>query len=300
MTTIENHLIERLPRADRLRLLAACEPAELVLSEVLFEPGQTTRHVWFPTEGFISLITSIEGSPGLEVGMVGREGMLGAHLALGVTRSPLRALVQGPGVAWRIGAAAFRAELARSAPLRRGLNRYLYVLMTQLAVATACLRFHQVGPRLARWLLMSQDRVHADHFHVTHEFLAYMLGVRRVGVTAAAGALQRSGLIVYRRGELSVLDRAGLEAAACGCYESDRRTYAETLASDRAPAGRSLRTGCAHTVAPNSAPTPAVIAIASAPQAVTRHAPTAMLDPPTRAATAPSMARNRSELPASQ
>ncbi len=229
MAIVENHLIERLPRTERLRLLTLCEPVELVLGDVMFESGEATRHVWFPTEGFVSLITLIDGSPVLEVGMVGREGLLGAHLALGVAKAPLRALVQGPGTAWRIGAAAFRAELARSAPLQRGLNRYLYVLMAQLAAATACLRFHQIGPRLARWLLMSQDRAHADHFHVTHEFLAYMLGVRRVGVTSAAGALQRSGLIEYRRGALRVLDRTGLEAAACGCYATDRRTYDELL-----------------------------------------------------------------------
>jgi CRP-like cAMP-binding protein len=233
LASVENHLIERLPCAERARLLALCERVDLVLADVIFEPGQSTRHVWFPIDGFVSLITLIDGSPGLEVGMVGREGMLGAHLALGVTTAPLRALVQGPGTAWRIGAVAFRAELARSKPLRRGLNRYLYVLMAQLAAATACLRFHQIGPRLARWLLMSQDRAHADRFHVTHEFLAYMLGVRRVGVTAAAGALQRSGLIEYHRGELEVLDRAGLEAAACGCYAADRRSYAALL--DPAP-----------------------------------------------------------------
>jgi len=170
LASVENHLIELLPRAERQRLLAICEPVELVLADVMFEPGQTTRYVWFPIDGFVSLITLIDGSPGLEVGMVGREGLLGAHLALGVTTAPLRGLVQGPGKAWRIGAAAFRAELARSAPLQRSLNRYLYVLMAQLAAATACLRFHQIGPRLARWLLMSQDRAHADHFHVTHEF----------------------------------------------------------------------------------------------------------------------------------
>lgn len=225
MASVENHLIERLPRADRARLLALCEPVEFALAEVMFEPGQVTRHVWFPIDGFVSLITLIEGSPGLEVGMVGREGMLGAHLALGVPTAPLRALVQGPGTAWRIGAAKFRAELARSKPLQQGLNRYLYVLMAQLAAATACLRFHQIGPRLARWLLMSQDRAHADHFHVTHEFLAYMLGVRRVGVTAAAGVLQDSGLIEYHRGDMTVHDRSGLEAAACGCYAADRQAY---------------------------------------------------------------------------
>ncbi len=235
MASIENHLIERLPRADRLRFLAICEPVDLVIETVLFESGQTARHVWFPTEGFISLITLIDGSPGLEVGMVGREGMVGAHVALGVATSPLRALVQGPGSAWRVEVPAFLAELARSPPLQRDMHRYVYVLMAQLTSATACLRFHQIGPRLARWLLMSQDRAHADHFHVTHEFLAYMLGVRRVGVTAAASALQRAGLIEYHCGELAVLDRTGLEAAACGCYRADLDTYASVLAARRSP-----------------------------------------------------------------
>ncbi len=225
----QNHLIELLPRADRTRLLSICEPTELVLSEVLCEPGKTTRHVYFPTDGFISLVTLVEGHPALEVGMVGREGMVGAQLALGVVTAPLRALVQGSGAAWRIATKAFQAELVRSAALQRSLNRYLYVLMGQLATSAACLRYHLIGPRLARWLLMTQDRAHSDTFHVTQEFLAYMLGVRRVGVTAAAGALQRSGLITYTRGELTVLDRAGLEAAACSCYASDRQTYAKLL-----------------------------------------------------------------------
>ena len=225
----QNHLIESLPRSDRVRLLAVCEPINLVLSEVLCEPGKPTRHVYFPTEGFISLITLVAGHPGLEVGMVGREGMVGAQLALDVVNSPLRALVQGSGAALRIGAKAFRGELARSTALQRSMNRYLYVLMGQLATSAACLRFHLIGPRLARWLLMTQDRAHADTFHVTQEFLAYMLGVRRVGVTAAASALQRAGLIQYTRGELTVLDRSGLEAAACSCYTTDRQTYADLL-----------------------------------------------------------------------
>lgn len=225
----KNHLIETLPRADRARLLAVCEPIQLPLSEVLFETGSPTRHVYFPTDGFISLVTLLDGHPGLEVGMVGREGMVGAQLALGVRISPLRALVQGSGAALRVGTRIFRAELARSAALQRTMNRYVYVLMTQFATSAACHRYHLIGPRLARWLLMTQDRAHADTFHVTQEFLAYMLGVRRVGVTAAAGALQRGGLIEYKRGELTVLDRARLEQAACTCYASDRRTYAEQL-----------------------------------------------------------------------
>ena len=229
LTSPQNHLIELLPRKDRLRLLALCDEVPLVLAEVLCEPGTPTRHVYFPTEGFISLVTMIEGSPGLEVGMVGREGMVGAQLALGVVTAPLRAVVQGPGVACRISTVAFRKELARSAVLQRALNRYLYVLMGQLSSSAACLRFHLIGPRLARWLLMSQDRAHTDRFHVTHEFLSYMLGVRRVGITAAAGSLQRAGLIKYHRGELTVLDRAGLEAASCGCYATDRQSYADML-----------------------------------------------------------------------
>ena len=225
----DNHLIELLPRTDRARLLAVCEPTQLLLSEVLCEPDRPTRHVYFPTGGFISLVTLLEGHPGLEVGMVGREGMVGAQLALGVVASPLRSLVQGSGTALRVGTKAFRAELARSTALRRIIDRYLYVLMAQLATSAACLRFHLIGPRLARWLLMTHDRAETDTFHVTQEFLAYMLGVRRVGVTAAAAALQRSSLIEYTRGALTVLDRAGLEHVACSCYETDRQSYAAQL-----------------------------------------------------------------------
>ena len=229
MGTVENHLIELLPRNDRRSLLALCEPIQLVLAEVLCDPGKPTQHAYFPIDGFISLVARTDSHTGLEVGMIGREGMLGAQLALGVATVPLHALVQGPGAAWRIATADLRRELARSAALRRGLDRYIYVLMSQLAASAACLRFHLIGPRLARWLLMSQDRAHSNSFHVTHEVLALLLGVRRVGITTAASALQRSGLIEYHRGDLTVLDRRGLEAMACGCYAADRQTYAELL-----------------------------------------------------------------------
>jgi CRP-like cAMP-binding protein len=229
MDTAQNSLLERLPRKDRAALLAAGKQVHLVLGSVLCEPGKATRHVYFPVDAFISLVAPIDGKAALEVGMVGREGMLGAQLALGVATVPLHAVVQGQGAAWRIASAAFRTELARSPALQRLLNRYLYVLMAQLAGSAACLRFHEIGPRLARWLLMSQDRAHAERFHVTHEFLAYMLGVRRVGITAAASAMQRSGLIEYHRGEMLVRDRAGLESAACACYANDRQAYADVL-----------------------------------------------------------------------
>lgn len=229
MSPAQNHLIELLPARDRTRLLAQCEPVQLKVAQVLDEAGCALRHVYFPTEAFISLVSRVDAHPGLEVGMVGREGMVGTALLLGVPRAPARSVVQGAGAAWRIGAAAFQRELKASAALQRHLCLYLYVLMAQTVSSAGCLRFHLVGQRLARWLLMSHDRAHREQFHVTHEFLAYMLGVRRVGVTVAAGDLQRRGVIRYHRGELTVVDRPGLEAAACSCYAADRHVYTQHL-----------------------------------------------------------------------
>jgi CRP-like cAMP-binding protein len=229
MAATQNHLIELLPRAARRTLLTICEPVDLVLSDKLYAHEAVTRYAYFPVDSTISLVTPIDGKPVLEVGMVGREGMVGAELVLGVLKAPLHTVVQGAGKAWRVPSRAFRRELAASPALQLCLNRYLYVLMVQLTAAAACLRFHLIGPRLARWLLMMQDRAHSESFYVTHEFLAYMLGVRRVGITAAAGLLQRDGLIEYRRGKMTVLSRRGLEAAACGCYAADRRSYSKHL-----------------------------------------------------------------------
>lgn len=225
----QNHLIQRLTANYRSQLLSVARPVELRLGEILYESGKRTRYAYFPVEGFVSLVAMIEGSRGLEVGMVGREGMLGAHLALGVQDAPLKAVVQGAGRAWRVDAKVLKAELAQTPSLQRVLNQYVYVLMAQFATSAACQRFHQIHSRLARWLLMSQDRACSECFCVTQEFLAYMLGVRRVSITIAAGALQRAGFIEYRRGELTVLDRTGLEAATCGCYEADRRAYDRQL-----------------------------------------------------------------------
>ena len=229
MAKAENHLIEMLPRADRQRLLSCSETVDLVLGEVLCERGAPIEHVYFPVQGFISLLTQVDHHASLEVGLVGREGMFGAELALGMLQSPLRALVQGSGSAWRVDSVAFRRELAHSTALREVLQRYLRVVLVQMMSSAACLRFHLIQQRLARWLLMSADRAHAAQFHVTHEFLASMLGVRRVGITVAASTLQRDGLITYRRGEVTLLNRKGLEAVACSCYASEKLAYTSAL-----------------------------------------------------------------------
>ena len=218
MAAIPNLLLAALPRKSYAELLPGLTPVELAFGHVLYEPGQMIDQVYFPGDSMVSLLTLVEDHLALEVGLVGFEGMVGSPLVLGVDRSPVRALVQGSGSAMRMSAASFRSALRRSPPLQRVLLRYVHALMSQVTQTAACNRFHLVEARLARWLLMTRDRMRSDSFRLTQDFLSHMLGVRRVGVTEAAGALQRRKLIEYSRGVIGILNGRGLEAAACSCY----------------------------------------------------------------------------------
>jgi CRP-like cAMP-binding protein/PAS domain-containing protein len=220
--TSPNRLLAALPAREHERLLGGLEPVTLTYGDVLCESGQPIRHVYFPGDCVISLLAVIEGHRTLEVGLVGREGMVDSRLALGTTRSSVRVLVQGTGSALRMGATRFMKVFRRSPVLQRVLLQYADTLMTQVSQTAACNCFHVVEERLARWLLMTRERVPTAEFHLTHEFLADMLGVRRVGVTTAASSLQRRKLIRYRRGNIRILDQKGLEAAACDCYQHVR------------------------------------------------------------------------------
>ena len=216
---VANCVLAALPRKVYQHLLAGLAPVTLDFGDVLYEPGDSIRDVYFPNNCVVSLLTLVEGRLALEVGLVGREGMIGMPLALGIDVSPVRALVQGAGTAMRMNAARFRKELRNSLPLQNELYRYTNTLMAQITQTAACNRFHRVEARLARWLLMTRDRAQSSHIHLTQEFLSHMLGVRRVGVTEAASALQRLKLIEYSRGNIRILDHRGLEAACCSCYE---------------------------------------------------------------------------------
>jgi CRP-like cAMP-binding protein len=216
---VANSLLVALPRKDYQLRLTRLEPITLTFGEELYRPGEPIRHVYFPTDSLVTLLTLAEGHQALEVGLIGHEGMLGIPLALGVSDSPVRAMVQGSGMALRMTSAHFRNEFQQSVRLQEEVYRYTYELMVQLTQTAACNRFHRVEARLARWLLMTRDRVQSNQFHLTQDLLANMLGVRQVGVTKAAGALRQRKLISYNRGEISILDGDGLEAAACPCYQ---------------------------------------------------------------------------------
>ena len=224
-----NRLISGLPRRTRNTLLADCKLVELKFARVRCAEGDPTEHVYFPTDSVISLVTTLADGSRLEVGIIGNEGMLGTSILLGVNVSPQRAIVQGGGSALRMSAAAFARHCKQDVYLRRVMSRYVHVLMEQLALTAACTLYHPVESRLARWLLMTRQRVGNDRFHLTHEFLAYMLGVRRAGVTHAARSLHVQGLIDYRRGAIEVLDPSGLQNASCACFAGGNLIYRRTL-----------------------------------------------------------------------
>lgn len=226
---IVNRLIDGLSRKDRNGLLATSEPVDLAFGEILSEPQRIMPFVYFPLSAFISLVDTDGTHAPLEMGLIGNEGMLGASLVLGSDKAQLRAIVQGKGTAMRLTVPQLKRRLRASPALLGSLKRYLYIVTAQLARSVTCIHFHELEPRLARWLLLTHDRAHADHFSLTHEYLAGMLGVRRSGVTVAAGALQRRSLIRYSRGEISIVDRKGLEAASCECYRAAITAYGQLL-----------------------------------------------------------------------
>lgn len=231
-----NRLLVALPAS----VLASCERIDLQFAEVLCESGEPIRHVYFPTDSFISLITTLNGDEKLEVGIVGAEGMLGVSLVLGISVASHHALVQGAGSALRMTTAAFARHFRKNIAFQQELHRYVYVLMRQLALTAACSHYHGIEARLARWLLLTRDRAYSDQFRLTHEFMAYMLGVRRVGITEAATALQKRGLIEYRRGQIVILDGPGLEKASCSCYRQAAHLYEQTMGTRRGMTRRAL------------------------------------------------------------
>ena len=219
-----NALLEEMPPLQRARFMSCLKPVSLQFGEVMHE-AKAIRHVYFPVDCLVSLFAPLKDHLAVEVGMVGSEGMVGVPLALGVRTSSVRALVQGSGTALRMEASSFLRELKRSAALQAGIHRYIHLLMGQLTQTAACNAFHPIEARCARWLLLTRDRMQSDEVELTHEFLAGMLGVRRVGVTIAAGNLQREGLIAYSRGHIAILDPERLAKRACECYAVVKNLY---------------------------------------------------------------------------
>jgi CRP-like cAMP-binding protein len=223
-----NRVLASIPAEDFRRLRGQLELVTLKLGQILYQPGKTIRHVYFPINCLISLLTAVDKRRTLEVGMVGNEGMAGMPFILGVGVSGVRALVQGSGTALRMPSPAFRIEFDQNPSLQQALYRYTYALMAQISQTAACNRFHDSHARLARWLLMTRDRLRSDEFPLTHEFLAHMLGLRREGVTDVARALKRRKLIAYKRGQMHILNPRGLKASSCSCYQAVNAVFKRT------------------------------------------------------------------------
>jgi CRP-like cAMP-binding protein len=222
-----------LPRKEYQKLLPFLEPVKLAFGEILYESHAQIRHVYFPVDCFVSMLTTVDAGRAAEVGLIGSEGMIGIPMALGVAVSPFRAVVQGGGTAMRLKTGDFRRNFSNSAALKREVFLFTHLLMIQVAQTAACNRFHVVTQRMARWMLMTRDRVNSSEFRITQEFLALMLGVRRVGVSAAMCRLRERKLIAYRRGTVTILDLEGLKAGACVCYKTVKDTYTQAQSKKR-------------------------------------------------------------------
>lgn len=226
-----NHLLAALPAEDWARLAPALELIGLPSNLTLFAPGEPIGSVYFVESGVVSMMTLLGDGSYVEIGTVGRDGMVGLPLLLEADASPSEARVQMPGAALRLGAAPFRQAVERSSGLRHLLLRYALAYNGMVGQAAACNARHPVDQRLARWLLLAHDRADGADVPLTHEFLSMMLGVRRAGVTVAAGILRDRGLIRYNRGHIAVLDRRGLEASSCECYQACRNEFERLLGS---------------------------------------------------------------------
>ena len=232
-TPKQNRLLGALPAADLMRLLPHLEPVPLPLGAVIYESGGEQAHVYFPASGIVSLLYVMNDGAAAEIAVVGNEGVVGIALFMGGETTPSRAVVQSAGSAWRLEPGAIKAEFARGGALQRLLLRYTQSLITQMTQTAVCNRHHLLEQQLCRWLLLSLDRLPSNQLVMTQQLIANMLGVRREGVTEAAGRLQADGLIDYSRGCINVLDRARLEKRACECYgvvrhECDRLLAPET------------------------------------------------------------------------
>jgi CRP-like cAMP-binding protein len=213
-----NRILGGLPPGDRERILRSLQPVTFALGKVLYESGAQMEHIYFPTTSVVSLLYTMEDGTTAEMGLAGNDGIVGVALFLGGDTTPNRAVVQVAGEAFKMTAKTLREEFARGGPLQRVLLRYTQALITQISQTAVCNRLHPVEKRLCRWLLLCHDRVDSDELQMTQEFISNMLGGRRESVTVAAGHLQDAGLIHYSRGQISILDRKGLEATTCECY----------------------------------------------------------------------------------
>lgn len=238
---ITNHLLQLLSDNDRHSLLQYCDLVQLTFAEILFEPKHRYRYLYFPLSGFISLVSRLADHKPLEMGLIGSEGMLGVTLALDINTAQMQAVVLGEGSAWRVELADLQHFLRFCPHFRHILQQYLFVQLSQLSQSAACAHFHELNPRLARWLLMCHDCAHSNQFYLTHQFLSDMLGVRRSGITVAAGIFQKQQFISYNRGIISILDRQALKHLACECYQAGLDDYRSVLGEPDNP----IRSDCA-------------------------------------------------------